>query len=121
MRTRSWLLFGPFSLASVVFLFAFLYRNSDWNPYTVWILAFSLATFFVYAADKALAIVQGPRAPEVLLNLLALLGGFSGAWLGILLLRHKINLSKHLDIWLVLLLSTLGHAALVYFWFMRGR
>jgi uncharacterized membrane protein YsdA (DUF1294 family) len=30
-----------------------------------------------------------------LLNLLALLGGFAGGWVGMFLFRHKINYQRH--------------------------
>jgi len=121
MRRSAYWLFAFISSAIIVPLFVLLYRRTHWNPYWIWILAFSTASFVVYGLDKGLAIAQGPRAPEILLHALALLGGFPGAWLGMLLFRHKVNLGKHPGIWLVLVLSTLGHAALAYVWFLRGR
>lgn len=44
-----------------------------------------------------------------MLNILAVLGGFAGAWAGIVLLRHKSNSRKHRTIWLVLIGSTIAH------------
>jgi uncharacterized membrane protein YsdA (DUF1294 family) len=58
--------------------------------------------------------------PENLLHLLALLGGFPGAWAGMLLFHHKTNFRKQTAIWFFLILATLGHAVLAYYWFVRG-
>jgi uncharacterized membrane protein YsdA (DUF1294 family) len=55
-----------------------------------WLLAINVATFAAYAWDKAAAKRPGARRTrERTLWLLNLLGGVVGAWLGMLLLRHK--------------------------------
>ena len=55
-----------------------------------WLLAINVATFAAYAGDKAAAKRPGARRTrERTLWLLNLLGGVVGAWLGMLLLRHK--------------------------------
>lgn len=46
-------------------------------------------TFFVYLFDKRRAQTQGARVPERQLHLLALLGGWPGAWLAQRYIRHK--------------------------------
>lgn len=46
-------------------------------------------TFLIYAIDKSAARRQRRRVPENTLHLLALLGGWPGAWLAQRGLRHK--------------------------------
>ena len=54
-----------------------------------WSLAASLYTFFAFARDKRAARRHRRRTSERHLHVLELIGGFPGAWLAILLLRHK--------------------------------
>ena len=117
MIMRYTLFLGSIAIVVVAVLYPYLYSRTDWNPYAIWIAAFSTATFLTYGLDKGLSVVGGIRAPERLLHLLVALGGFPGGWLGMLLFRHKSNFRKHPSIWAMLLLSTLGHAALTYYWF----
>ena len=56
---------------------------------TIWSLIASLYTFFAFARDKRAARRHRRRTPERHLHALELIGGFPGAWLAILLLRHK--------------------------------
>jgi uncharacterized membrane protein YsdA (DUF1294 family) len=57
--------------------------------------------------EKSLA-----RAPENLLHLLALLGGFPGGWFGMIFFGHKTNFRKHPSIWFFLALGTALHIML---------
>jgi uncharacterized membrane protein YsdA (DUF1294 family) len=101
----------------VGFLYPYLYNHTDWNPYAVWIAAWTVTTFFMYGLDKLLSRIGNVRTPEFILNLLAMLGGFPGGWLGMVLFRHKANVRKHVWILIVLVLSTVGHGLLTYYWF----
>jgi uncharacterized membrane protein YsdA (DUF1294 family) len=87
-----------------------------------WLLAWSLVTFVVYAVDKRTAranasergrSTQRRRVPERTLHLLALIGGFPGAWLGRQRLRHK---TRKPGFAAVLALAALVHAALLTTW-----
>jgi uncharacterized membrane protein YsdA (DUF1294 family) len=106
--------FGAISAASAVLLLLAIDSATDWHWYAVWLAAWSLETLGIYGLDKLLSKVSGPRVPEGLLHLLALLGGFAGAWLGVALLHHKSNRRKHGAVWLVLCLSSAAHAAVVF-------
>jgi len=107
-----YLLFTLICASGVVPIFAYVSVHSDWNPYTVWLVALGAVTFGLYGLDKLLAKLSGPRVPERLLHMLALLGGVAGAWLGMWVFRHKSNLRKHPRIWGLLALASVVHVAL---------
>ena len=52
---------------------------------------------------------------------LAVLGGFPGGWLGMIVFHHKTNRREHGNVWAFLALATLTHAALTYYWFVLGK
>lgn len=77
-----------------------------------WYLTLSLATFIVYARDKVAARRQVWRTPERTLHLLALLGGWPGAWYAQRRLRHKSSKSSFRAVFrvtLVINLAALGY------------
>lgn len=71
---------------------------------------FSALTFVVYAIDKRAARLGRRRVPERRLHLLALLGGWPGAWLGMSLLRHKRRKGPFVRVTFAI---TLAHVALL--------
>ena len=111
-----YLVFGLLSIAVGGLAYYLIFTSTTWNPYLVWLLAWSIAAFVLYGVDKGLAKARGARVPEAILNVLATMGGFAGAWLGMAVFRHKSNYRKHPLIWAILTLSTAGHAALIYLW-----
>ena len=60
-----------------------------WAAAVLYLLAFSLAAFLLFAWDKRCAVVGRRRIPERTLLMLALAGGTPGAIAGQRLLRHK--------------------------------
>ncbi len=80
--------------------------------YALWLLAWSVVTCVVYGFDKSRAQRNQWCVAEMTLNLLALVGGFGGAWVGMFWFRHK---TKHTAIKGWLWLSTLVHIGLLYF------
>ena len=76
-----------------------------------WYLAWSIFTFFMFAADKRAARHGRRRVPEDRLHLLELLGGFPGAILAIILLRHK---SRKASFLIVTALASLANLAILF-------
>lgn len=69
------------------------------------ILTTSLISFTAYGFDKQWAKSGQQRVPERLLHLLAVLGGWPGAWLGQRVFRHKTQKrSFRLVFWLMIVL-----------------
>jgi len=90
--------------------FVGLYLFLGWHPYLVWLLGSSLFLFMLYGYDKAQAVYNGSRVPEIALHLLAIFGGFFGGWLGMVVFRHKKNNVMFL---VILLGSTVLHGYIV--------
>ena len=84
--------------------------NTQWSAYLAWIATLSIVTFVWYGYDKGQSKRDGQRVPESILHLLALLGGFPGAWLGRWIFRHKTHKGFFI---LVLVASTILHLFLV--------
>lgn len=82
-----------------------------------WVLPVSfllnLLTFFVYWTDKRAAQAGRWRTPESTLQLLALAGGWPGAWLAQQVLRHK---SSKLPFRVVYWLMVVAHGLAIGTW-----
>ncbi|MDF1514210.1 MAG: DUF1294 domain-containing protein [Anaerolineae bacterium] len=82
------------------------------NAYFTWIGAFTFVAWAFYGLDKNIAEfkrLKGWRVPEFTLHILALLGGFPGAWIGRTMFNHKTNVKQHPLILIILIVSTLLH------------
>ena len=107
---------------ALILVFVFLFYADMRLPfYVAWLVSLGLTTLIFFWADKRLAKVKQVtiRVPEHTLNLLTVAGGFVGAWIARGLFRHKTNVRKHQAMFVVLILSTLIHSALIYlvfFW-----
>ena len=112
--------FGLLSFIMATSFYIFIYDHTVWNPYFVWVAACTMTTFIMYGLDKLLAKLRSARIPEFILQFLTILGGFPGAWLGMVLFRHKTNLRRHPRFLPIIILSTLGHGLLTYYWFCMG-
>jgi uncharacterized membrane protein YsdA (DUF1294 family)/cold shock CspA family protein len=71
-------------------------------------LALSLITIVAYAFDKSAAMNRRWRTQESTLNLLALLGGWPGAWISQLLFRHKTKKSSFIVIFVLCVILNLA-------------
>jgi uncharacterized membrane protein YsdA (DUF1294 family) len=83
-----------------------------------WLLAANLTTFAYYGYDKARARSRVSRVPEVVLHGLALAGGTLGAWLGMVVFRHKTIKPTFRLLFLVIVVLQVGliAAALYRIW-----
>lgn len=78
-------------------------------------LLLNLVTFFMYWVDKHAAQTGQWRTPESTLHLLALLGGWPGAWWAQALLRHKSSKASFLAAyWATVALHCLVLAGLLF-------
>jgi uncharacterized membrane protein YsdA (DUF1294 family) len=100
--------------AATAVLFGLLGAIAPWHFYWSWLTAVSVTTFALIALDKWLALRGLWRIPEKALHLFTLAGGFPGQWLGRQIFRHKTNVGRHPAFTVVLLLSLLLHAGLIY-------
>jgi len=115
-----YIFFGSLSIAMGGILSLLIYSNTSWNPYAVWVAAWTLTTFVMYGLDKGLSKTIGKvRTPEIILHLLAILGGFPGGWLGMMAFNHKTNICEHPGIWTFLTLGTIIH--IFYYWLFVSR
>lgn len=110
---RYWSYTRYFWVASLITLAlsAALYVYTHWPLYIVWQLALGALTLFCYGFDKAAALRQGQRIPEIVLHLLVILGGYLGGWVGRALFRHK---SRKPSFLLILMISSFLHGYLTY-------
>lgn len=92
-------------------------------PFLLALPVLNAATFFAYWLDKDAARRQARRTPENTLHLMALLGGWPGAWLAQQVLRHKsVKASFRRVFWLTagLNLLVLLVWCLLPWWHSRG-
>ena len=96
------------SLGVLLILSIVLYFYTGWPFYLVWLLIINLLTLGLYGFDKGQAKLNGFRIPEIVLHLVAILGGFLGGWAGRSLFRHKTQKGVFT---LVLVFATVLHVA----------
>ena len=101
------------SLIIAAVLYVVLYLCTGLGLYVIWLVAWSLTAFMFYGVDKMQAKGGGSRIPEVVLHGITLVGGFPGAWLGMLLFWHKVRKPAF---WAVLVLATVLHLYVIGRW-----
>ena len=72
------------------------------------LIGMSVIAFLFYGYDKRQAIRNRSRVPEVILHMLALLGGTPGALLGGLVFRHKTKKLRFQIVFLAIVLLQAG-------------
>ena len=82
-----------------VFAMIKMLSELNWTAAGLWTVGIYLAAinviaFILYGADKAKAKRGAWRIPEAVLIGIAFLGGAAGAWLGMILFRHKTRHMK---------------------------
>lgn len=114
---RSHIIYTLLGLGLSVLLARSFQLRLNVHPYATWIGATSVVTWALYAWDKRIAelrqLLKGGRVPEFVLHLMALIGGFPGAWIARSMFAHKTNRKKHPAILAMLVISTILHALLI--------
>jgi uncharacterized membrane protein YsdA (DUF1294 family) len=110
-------LFGGGALALGLGAILLLMWGVGVNWYLAWILAWSVVTFAFYGYDKHQAVAHRLRVPEIVLHLLALIGGFLGGWAGRAYFHHKTRKPVFLVVLIVATILNVG----VFFWLLARR
>lgn len=82
-----------------------------------YLIFINCTAFVVYGADKAFAKLHSWRVPEIVLLLLAALGGSAGAFIAMQLFRHK---TQHLKFIFGVPLIFFLQVALISYFFIRA-
>ncbi|MCF7958034.1 MAG: DUF1294 domain-containing protein [Phycisphaerae bacterium] len=82
-----------------------------------WLLSINLITLLFYGYDKYKAGNNGTRIPEIVLHLLALIGGSPCALAGQLLFRHKIRKWKFLAVFVIIVIIQI---VIMVYWINRN-
>ena len=72
------------------------------------LIGMSVIAFVFYGYDKRQAVKNKSRVPELILHMLALLGGTPGAFLGQLFFRHKTKKLRFRIVFLAIVLLQAG-------------
>ncbi len=113
MSIRGW--YGILGIgASLVLLFLLSFQTSWWW-YWNWLAATSLVTFILYGFDKLQAKREGNRIPNIVLHLMALIGGSVGALFGRIVFNHKSNIRAN-PLFLVTLILGFLISGVIIFW-----
>jgi uncharacterized membrane protein YsdA (DUF1294 family) len=111
-RTSSIIAAVPWLILFGVFIY-----ETDWKYLTCWLFAGTITTFFFFLGDKLFATARGSRVPSGVLWGMSLIGGVVGAWLGMVILRHKFS---QRSFWAVqIVASILWGALLIWIFFIR--
>ncbi len=81
------------AIISILLLSGLLYYW-NFNIIYAYLLSISIITFLFYRHDKKRAVNNKGRIPEIVLHLLALIGGTIGALLGQISFKHKTRKFK---------------------------
>jgi uncharacterized membrane protein YsdA (DUF1294 family) len=88
-------------IAILSFIFSYLIEI---NLLYAYVISINLITLLFYGYDKYQARNNGFRIPEMVLHLLALIGGSPGALLGQILFRHKTKKLKFLFVFVMIVI-----------------
>ena len=88
---KYFLILAVILIVTLFFLFSYLIKI---NYLYAYFISINLITLLFYGFDKYQARSNGFRVPEIVLHLLALIGGSPGALLGQILFRHKTRKVK---------------------------
>ena len=100
------------ALIGIIVIALVFYLAGGISAYLSYLASAGIVTFVLYGFDKMQAKRNGDRVPEIILHLLALVGGFIGGWAGRFIFRHKTSQPVFL---IMLILATVLHAWSYYY------
>lgn len=86
-----------------------------------YLISVNCLTFLMVGFDKHQAIRQGGRVPEIILHMLALIGGSPAALAGQLTFRHKTQKQPFKAIFIAIILLQIAATALYYYYFIVSK
>lgn len=110
--------FGVATLVAAVALSAALFILVPSTPALAWLITVNLLALLLYGYDKAIAGGEQRRVPEATLLGIALIGGSPGAFVAMVLFRHKTSKPAFLVPFALIVALQVG---LVVTWLALGR
>ncbi len=104
------------SVTLIVVLAFILFYFAEIKIQYAWLVSINLITLLFYGYDKKRAKNNVARMPEIVLHLLALMGGSPCALAGQLLFRHKIRKWKFLAVFIIIVIL---QAIILFYWISR--
>ncbi len=109
-----------FIISAMLFSMAFgflLWCCSQWNWWLLYFLAINFTVGLTYLVDKVIAgNNKSTRVPEIVLHMLALLGGSPMALISQKLFRHKVSKKSFIVVYWLIVLVQVG----IVSWFFRN-
>ena len=112
-KSRNPVLYFSLAAAAVIaLLFYYFEAEFQISLYACWLACINIAAFIFYGYDKILSMKNLWRVPELVLHLLALAGGFIGAFCGMEIFRHK---TRKIIFIFIIIFAALIHALIYYY------
>lgn len=111
-QTSPVVLYGAAAICGAGALTAAAVLACGWHGLVAYVAAVNAVTFVLYGYDKAIAGSSALRVPEVVLQLLALLGGSPAALIAQQIFRHKTRKTSFQRLFWAIAIAQI--AALVY-------
>jgi uncharacterized membrane protein YsdA (DUF1294 family) len=114
------LFFGFLSVILTAVAYTLLFEAVTWHPYLTWLVSINGVTLLMYGIDSVLGKQGKVETPETVMHLLSAGGGFVGTWLARAIFRYKVDWKGNPWVYIVLLVSAVGHGVLAWNWLIKG-
>jgi uncharacterized membrane protein YsdA (DUF1294 family) len=107
------------SVTCTIGLWAMFSQQWSWQAWLLaWLVSINGTTLVYFGYDKARARGEGSRVPEMVLHVLSLIGGSVGAFLGMMIFRHKTIKGRFWFVYGLIVVLQAGLVAFIlYEWF----
>jgi len=113
MKSSVHLRYAIIGLGGTAVLFLLLTFTTSWWWYLNWLVSASVLTFLLYGLDKTQAKREKGRVPNLILHMMALIGGYLGALVGRSLFNHKSNFRRNPEFLIIIILGLLISIAFI--------